>query len=178
MRNRTVISLRETVGGGYDEFWNCRKRYRVVKGGKASKKSTTMALWLITMMMRPEYRLANALVVRKVMATHRGSTFAQLQWAISKLKVDRWWKATVSPMEITYLKTGQKIIFRGFDDAQKLASTTVAHGHLCWVWIEEAYELDSESEFDLLDWSVPRGAIPKPLFHQTTFSLPPLTELI
>ncbi len=176
MNNKTVISLKETVGAGYDDFWRCRKRYRVVKGGKASKKSTTTALWLISMMMRPEYRLANALVVRKVMVTHRGSTFAQLQWAIERLKVGRWWKATVSPMEITYLPTGQKILFRGFDDPYKLASTTVPKGHLCWVWVEEAYEIESEDDFNLLDWSVPRGEMPEPLFPQTTLTLNPWNE--
>ncbi len=176
MSDKTVLSLREVVGGGYDEFWRCRKRYRVVKGGKASKKSTTMALWLISMMMRPEYALANALVIRNVMATHRGSTYAQLQWAISALKADHLWKPTVSPLELTYKPTGQKILFRGFDDPMKLASTTVPKGHLCWVWVEEAYELESEADFDLLDWSVPRGEIPPPLFHQTTLTLNPWNE--
>ena len=29
--------------------------------------------------------------------------------------------------------TGQRILFRGFDDADKLASTTVSSGYLCWV---------------------------------------------
>ncbi len=176
MGNKTVISLREAVGGGYDEFWNCRKRYRVVKGGKASKKSTTMALWLITMMMRPEFHLANALVVRNVMATHRESTFSQLQWAIHKLKAERWWKAKVSPMELVYVPTGQKILFRGFDDPLKLASVTVPRGKLCWVWIEEAYELQSEADFDKLDLSAPRGEMPPPLFPQTTLTLNPWNE--
>lgn len=176
MGNSTELSLRDVIGGGYDEFLRCRKRYRVVKGGKASKKSTTTALWLIYMMMQPEYHLANAMVVRKVMVTHRGSTFAQLQWAIERLKVGRWWKATVSPMELTYLPTGQKIIFRGFDDPMKLASTTVPSGHLCWVWVEEAYEIESEDDFNLLDWSVPRGEIPPPLFHQTTITFNPWNE--
>ena len=38
------------VGGGYGAFWNCRKRYRAVKGGKASKKSCTAALWYICLL--------------------------------------------------------------------------------------------------------------------------------
>lgn len=46
-------------------------------------------------------------------------------------------------------------------------------GWLCWVWVEEAYELDSEAEFDRLDLSVPRGEVPAPLFKQTTLTFNP-----
>lgn len=169
-----TVSTRSTVGGGYNRFWRSKKRYRVVKGGKGSKKSATTALNIIYRMMK--YKDANTLVVRQVMDTHRTSTFAQLKWAISRLKVGHLWKSTVSPMEITYIPTGQKILFRGFDDVLKLASTTVENGYLCWVWIEEAYEIPSEADFDKLDLSVPRGAVPKPLFKQTTITFNPWHE--
>ena len=46
------VDIPALVGGGYGEFWNCRKRYRAVKGGKASKKSCTAALWYIYHLMR------------------------------------------------------------------------------------------------------------------------------
>lgn len=174
--DKTIISLKELVGGGYGAFWYSKDRYRVVKGGKASKKSTTMALWIISNMMRPEYSAANTLVVRNVMDTHRNSTFAQLKWAIEKLHAGRWWKTTKTPLEMTYIPTGQKILFRGFDNVEKLASTTVDTGYLCWVWIEEAYELKSEADFDKLDLSVPRGTVPAPLFKQTTVTFNPWNE--
>ena len=167
------VSIAETVGGGYREFWNCKKRYRVVKGGKASKKSTTTALWIIANMMKPEYREANVLVIRRIMNTHRSSTFAELQKATGRLGVAHLWKANLSPLEMTYLPTGQKILFRGFDDPLKLASTTVSTGYLCWVWLEEAFEIDREDDFDKLDLSVPRGQIPAPLFKQTTLTFNP-----
>ncbi len=169
-----TLSLQKIVGSGYDAFWHCKKRYRVVKGGKASKKSSTAALWYIVNMMK--YPGANVLVVRKVMDTHRGSTFAQFQWAIEKMGVAHLWKATKSPMEITYIPTGQKILFRGMDDPLKLASTTVPSGYLCWVWIEEAFEIVKEDDFDKLNLSVPRGAIPEPLFKQTTITFNPWSD--
>ena len=169
-----TVSLRKTVGGGYEDYWHSKARYRVLKGGKGSKKSATTALNIIVRMM--QYRDANTLVVRQVMDTHRSSTFAQLRWAINRLQVGHLWKTTVSPMEITYIPTGQKILFRGFDDVLKLASTTVDKGYLCWVWIEEAYEIPSESDFDKLDLSVPRGAVPSPLFKQTTMTFNPWHE--
>lgn len=162
------------MGGGYGAFWHSKKRYRVLKGGKGSKKSTTTALNLILRMM--QYPGANLLVVRQVMDTHRSSTFAQLCWAVQRLGVSQLWRKTVSPMELTYLPTGQKVLFRGFDDVLKLASTTVDKGYLCWVWIEEAYEIAQEADFEKLDLSVPRGQVPAPLFKQTTLTFNPWSE--
>ena len=168
------IKLLNIVGKGYDDFWRCKARYRVLKGGKASKKSTTTALNLIYRIMK--YQKSNLLVVRQVMNTHRDSTFAQLKWAQATLGVEHLWNNTVSPMEMTYLPTGQKILFRGFDDVLKLASATVPQGYLNFVWIEEAFEIGDEGDFDKLDLSVPRGKIPPPLFKQTTITFNPWSD--
>ena len=165
------IKLSEIIGGGYDDFWSCKKRYRVLKGGKGSKKSTTTALNFIYRLMK--YEGSNLLVVRQVMNTHRDSTFAQLKWAQERLNVSHLWKNTVSPMEMVYMPTGQKIIFRGFDDVLKLASTTVPTGYLNFVWIEEAFEISLEADFDKLDLSVPRGNVEPPLYKQTTLTFNP-----
>ena len=165
------IKLSEIIGGGYEDFWSCEKRYRVLKGGKGSKKSTTTALNFIYRLMK--YEGSNLLVVRQVMNTHRDSTFAQLKWAQERLNVSHLWKNTVSPMEMVYIPTGQKIIFRGFDDVLKLASTTVPTGYLNFVWIEEAFEISLEADFDKLDLSVPRGNIEPPLYKQTTLTFNP-----
>lgn len=169
-----VCYLPNIVGKGYGAFWRDTKRYRVLKGGKGSKKSATTALNLIYRLMK--YPDSNLLVVRAVFNTHRDSTFAQLRWAQEKLGVAHLWQNTVSPMEMTYKPTGQRILFRGFDDVLKLASTTVSKGYLCWVWIEEAFEIGSENDFEKLDLSVPRGNIPPHLFKQTTLTFNPWSE--
>lgn len=165
------VRLSEVVGGGYGRFWHDRSRYRVVKGGKGAKKSASAALNFIYRLMR--YPSANLLVVRGVMNTHRDSTYAQLLWACERLGVSRQWEHTVSPLEMTRRATGQKILFRGFDDVLKLASATVPRGVLCWVWIEEAYEIGREEDFDKLDLTVPRGEVPPELFKQTTLTFNP-----
>ena len=170
----TVVSLPLLVGGGYRRFWDCRKRYRVVKGGKASKKSSTTALWYIVHLMK--YAEANLLVVRQVYRTHTDSTFAQLRWAIKRLKVEHLWQASREPLELRYLPTGQRILFRGLDNVEKIASTTVEQGVLCWVWVEEAFEIPREADFDKLDLSVPRGEVTPPLFKQTTLTFNPWNE--
>lgn len=168
------IKISTIVGGGYDGFWNSKKRYRVVKGGKGSKKSSTTALNLIYRLLK--YPESNILVVRAVMNTHRDSTFAQLKWAQEKLGVAHLFRNTVSPLEMIYLPTGQKIIFRGFDDVLKLASTTVEKGYLNFVWVEEAFEIERLEDFEKLDLSVPRGKMPVHLFKQTTVTFNPWSE--
>lgn len=173
MAERVKIDWEKTVGKGYGRFWSSRVPYRVLKGGKGSKKSKTTALNFIYRIMK--YPESNLLVIRQVMDTHRGSTFADLRWAIDKLGVNPYWKCIKNPMEMTYLPTGQKIIFRGFDDVHKLASITVEKGYLCWVWIEEAFEIASEADFDKLDMSI-RGKMPEHLFKQITLTFNPWSE--
>lgn len=169
-----TVYLPDVVGSGYRAFWTCRKRYRVVKGGKASKKSSTAALWFIYHMMRLPG--SNLLVVRQVYRTHTDSTFAQLKWAIRRLCVEHLWESRTSPLELRYRPTGQKILFRGLDSVDKLASAMVEKGTLCWVWIEEAFEIAREADFNTLDLSVPRGRVEPPLFKQTTLTFNPWNE--
>jgi phage terminase large subunit len=169
------ILLPEIVGKGYGTFWRFKGRYRVVKGSRASKKSKTTALWFITNMMK--YPEANALVVRKVFRTLKDSCFTDLKWAIHRLGVDDFWDVKESPLEMTYRPTGQKILFRGLDDPLKVTSITVEHGYLCWMWIEEAYEISNEDDFNMLNESI-RGAIPESsgLFKQITLTFNPWNE--
>ena len=173
MTQKKEIYLPNIVGGGYKEFWNFKGRYCVCKGSRASKKSKTTALWHIYNMMK--YPDANTLVVRKTERTLKDSCYADLQWAIYRLGVQDHWKTTVNPLEITYIPTGQKIIFRGFDDAMKLTSITVPRGVLCWCWIEEAYEIQKESEFDMLNESI-RGEVPEGLFKRFTITFNPWSD--
>ena len=167
------INLVETVGGGYGSFWRCKKRYRICKGSRGSKKSCTTALWIIYKMM--EMPLANTLVMRRYFNTHKDSTFAQLKWAINKWGVKDKWKITNSPMELTYIPTGQKILFRGFDDADSITSITVETGYLCWVWIEEAFQVNDETAFNKLDMSI-RGEMPEGYFKQITMTFNPWSD--
>lgn len=166
-------SLKAIIGRGYGSFWRSKDRYRVVKGSRGSKKSKTTALWYILNMMK--YPDANTLVIRRYERTLRDSCFADLKWAINKLCFSHLWRSTVSPLEITYLPTGQKILFRGLDDGQKITSITVEKGVLCWVWCEEAYQIDSEDDFNKLDMSI-RGAVPEGLFKQVTLTFNPWKE--
>ena len=167
------INLPQIVGKGYKSFWNFKGRYKVVKGSRASKKSKTTALWIIYNMMK--YKNANTLVVRKVFRTLKDSCYSDLRWAINRFQVQDYWEFKESPLEITYKPTGQKILFRGFDDPLKITSISVSVGILCWCWIEEAYELTDETAFNMLDESI-RGIVEEPLFKQIIISFNPWNE--
>ena len=122
------VYLPDIVGKGYGAFWRFKGRYKAVKGSRASKKSSTQALKAIIEIV--ENPTVNWLVVRKVERTLRDSCFAQLKWAIHRLQLDRYFKCSTSPLEITYVPTGQKILFRGLDDPLKVTSITVEVGSL------------------------------------------------
>lgn len=167
------INLKDKIGRGYATFWNFKGRYRVCKGGRGSKKSTTTAMWIIYNMMKMP--LANTLVVRQTFNTHLDSTWVQLKWATQQLGVAHLWTFTKSPLKATYNPTGQVILFRGLDDPMSITSITVPVGYLCWCWFEEAYQVKSEDAFDKVDMSI-RGELPEGYFKQITLTFNPWSD--
>lgn len=167
------LSLSDLIGRGYKDFWNSKKRFRVIKGSRASKKSVTAAYWIIINMMA--YPESNALVLRRYERTLRDSCFAVLQWVLNQLCVASCWKVTTSPLEMTYLPTGQKILFRGLDDPLKVTSITVKHGVLNYVWLEESYEVENEDTFNKIEMSI-RGKMPKGYFKSFILTFNPWSE--
>lgn len=167
------IYLPDIIGKGYRDYWESKARYCLCKGSRGSKKSKTTALWFIYNIMK--YPEANALCVRRFGNTLRDSCFSDLKWAAARLGVYHLWDFTVSPIEATYRPTGQKILFRGMDDGLKVTSISVPKGILCWVWVEEAYEITSEDDFNKLDMSI-RGEVPPGLWKQIRFTFNPWSE--
>ncbi|MCL1832411.1 MAG: PBSX family phage terminase large subunit, partial [Oscillospiraceae bacterium] len=167
-----VVTYSSLVGQGYDEFTSFKGRYRVVKGGRASKKSKTAALWFIHNMM--EHPDANLLVVRKTYNSLKNSCYAELKWAINRLDAEKEWHTKLAPLEMSYNKGG-KIFFRGLGDAMRLTSLAAERGKLCWVWIEEAFELAREDDFNLIDEGI-RGRVDGALFKQLTLTFNPWSE--
>lgn len=117
----------------------------------------------------------NVLVVRRYFNTNWDSTRAQLIWAINKLQVQHLWKIPKSEHTLSFIPSGQQILFRGLDDPQSITSITVPDGYLCWVWFEEAFQITSEEDFNKIDLSI-RGEIPSPLFKQFTFTFNPWSD--
>lgn len=168
-----VKKLSDIVLPAYRGFWNSKKTYVACKGSRGSGKSKQAALWHIYHMMK--YPLSNTLVVRKVERTLRDSAYSDLKWAIHRLGVERFWRCTTSPLEIVYIPTGQKILFRGLDDGYKITSVSVPVGVLNFLWIEEFYEISKEDDFDILDESI-RGEMPEGYWKRVTITFNPWSE--
>lgn len=167
------INISKAVGKGYKDFIMCKKRYRVVKGSRGSKKSTTTAQDIILKMTM--YPLANTLVIRKTFNSHKDSTWTQLKWAAKNLGLEDDWNFSKSPLEATRKSIGQKILFRGLDDPMSITSITVEHGYLCWAWFEEAFQVMNEDDFNKVDMSI-RGQLPDGYYKQITITFNPWSE--
>lgn len=173
MNKEININISKAVGKGYKDFIMCNKRYRVVKGSRGSKKSTTTAQDIILKMTM--YPLANTLVIRKTFNSHKDSTWTQLKWAAKNLGLEDDWSFSKSPLEATRKSTGQKILFRGLDDPMSITSITVEHGYLCWAWFEEAFQVMNEDDFNKVDMSI-RGQLPDGYYKQITITFNPWSE--
>ena len=110
-----------------------------------------------------KYPLMNALYVRKTERSLLNSCYSDCLWAIERLGVGEFWKATKNPLEIIYIPTGQRILFRGLDDPFKITSISVPKGVLNIVNIEEAYEISNPEHFYTLNESI-RGELPEGYF--------------
>lgn len=127
-------------------------------GGRGGLKSSAIAFIIILLLTRPENRNVHAVVFRKVANTMRDSVFAQINFAISTLGLEEYFKASVSPMEITYRPTGQKILFRGVDKKEKIKSIKVPFGYLGITWFEELDQYCGREEIRNVLQSTMRGA--------------------
>lgn len=169
-----AISMKQALGKGYNRYYHSRNFYRVVKGGRGSKKSKNTALIYIHDILK--YEWANLLVVRRYSNTNKQSTYTDLKWAANRLGVAHLFKFNESMPEITVAATGQKILFRGLDDPLKITSITVDKGVLSWAWIEEAYQIETQDKFETLIESI-RGSYDSPdFFKQITITFNPWSE--
>ena len=167
-------SLYEITGKGYNRYWHSKNFYRVVKGSRGSKKSKTTALNFVIRLL--QYPWSNLLVVRRYSNTNKQSTYTDFKWACNKLNVSHLFKFNESLPEITVRKTGQKILFRGLDDELKITSITVDVGILCWVWFEEAYQIESEDKFSTVVESIRGTYDSEDFFKQITVTFNPWNE--
>lgn len=127
----------------------------VEKGGRGGCKSSFIGFEVVTLLIRhPD---CHAVVFRKVGNTLRTSVYAQICWAIAALGLSKKFRCTVSPMECTYLKTGQKIMFFGLDDPGKVKSIKAPFGYIGIAWFEELDQYDGPEEIRNVEQSVFRG---------------------
>ncbi|MGE5398099.1 MAG: PBSX family phage terminase large subunit [Chitinophagales bacterium] len=142
----------------YDIHWDIADKNHVhywLKGGRGSTKSTFAAIEIILgIMSDPD---ANAVALRKVKDTLHDSVFEQLVWAIEALGVSQYWDVPKAQLVLTYLPTGQKILFRGADKPKKIKSIKFKRGYCKYIWYEELDEFNGMEEIRMINQSLRRG---------------------
>lgn len=142
------LPMHEDVSAGAHTIYH-------LPGGRGSCKSSFVSLEIVDGIMKDPN--ANAIIFRKIAASMRESVFTQISWAIDTLGASALWRGSVSPMQYTYLPTGQQIHFRGLDDPAKLKSIKPRRGHFKYVWYEEFAELQGANIVRNTMQSVVRG---------------------
>lgn len=153
------IRLSDKIGPAFyrvarDVFQHGHTHYDF-SGGRGSLKSSTVSVLVpLLLIQNPN---THALVLRKVANTIRDSVYAQYIWAIGELGMAAYWEAKVSPMELIYKPTGQKIMFRGADDPMKIKSIKVPFGYIAVTHFEEKDQFAGRAEIRTILQSTMRG---------------------
>lgn len=166
--------ISEIINKNFYEFWktiNSNKYlFHVLKGGRASAKSTHIAIWLVLALMKYP---VTCLCIRKVGNTLAESVFEQLKEAIEILNVGHVWKVQKSPLQLVYIPRGNKFIFRGADDPAKIKSIKMSKFPIAFVWFEELAEFKTEDEVSTIVNSVLRAELPPGLSYKVIYSYNP-----
>lgn len=138
---------RDIKRGDHSEYW--------LKGGRGSTKSSFISIEIILLMLKNP--MINAIIYRKVAATLRESVYEQMVWAIDQLNLRPWFSFRLSPLEIRYNPTGQRILFRGADDPAKSKSIKLSRGYFGILWFEELAEFPGMDDIRTIKASIIRG---------------------
>ncbi|PKE52724.1 PBSX family phage terminase large subunit [Macrococcoides caseolyticum] len=142
----------------------------VCKGGRGSGKSSDIAIMLVTLIIKYP---VNAVVIRKVDNTLVTSVYEQIKWAIEQQQVSHLFKVMKSPLEIQYIPRGNKIIFRGAQNPERLKSLKDSKFPYAIAWIEELAEFKTEDEVTTITNSLLRGELDDGLFYKFFFTYNP-----
>lgn len=154
---------RDIVRHGHTYYW--------LEGGRGSTKSSEISLEIPQLIIKnPE---CHAVVLRKIGNTIKNSVYPQMQWGIDALGLTDKFRFKTSPHEITYKKTGQKILFFGVDDPQKIKSIKLPFGYVGVCWIEELDQFAGMEEIRNLNQSLLRGG---PVFWEFCSFNPPKSQ--
>ena len=169
------IRLTELLGSAFwdlahDVFVHGHTHYDL-SGGRGSLKSSAVSIIIPPLMIK--HPGTHACVFRKVGNTIRDSVFSQYIWAIDKLGMADLWTSRISPPELIYKPTGQRILFRGADDPMKLKSIKAPFGYIAITHFEEKDQFSGRSEIRNILQSTMRGGH---LFWNCESYNPPITR--
>ena len=129
------------------EYW--------LKGGRGSTKSTFISVEiLLGLVQDPE---ANAVVFRRYQNELRETVFGQFEWSAAKLGIAHMFKFQIAPMQVIYIPTGQRIVFKAADNPRKIKSINLGRGYIKYAWFEEVDQFGGMEEIRNILQSLFRG---------------------
>jgi phage terminase large subunit len=138
---------KEIKADQFNEYW--------LKGGRGSTKSTFISIEiLLGMMIDPD---ANAVVCRRYQNELRDTVYGQFEWTAAKMGIAHFFKFQVSPMQVIYIPTGQKIVFKAADNPRKMKSINLGKGYIKYAWFEEVDQFAGMEEIRNILQSLFRG---------------------
>ncbi len=131
----------------YDEYW--------LKGGRGSTKSTFISIEILLGIIKDT--AANAVIFRRYQNELRDTVYGQFEWTAAKMGIAHFFRFQISPMQIIYLPTGQKIVFKAADNPRKMKSINLGRGYIKYAWFEELDQFASMDEIRNILQSLFRG---------------------
>lgn len=170
----TSIDMSQLIPSHFHDLWRATKDDSILnivaKGGRGSGKSSDTAIIIAQLIMRYP---VNALILRKIDNTLASSVFEQIKWAINEMQVSHLFQVKVSPMEIIYKPRGNKMIFRGAQNPERIKSLKDARFPFTIAWIEELAEFKTEDEVTTITNSLLRGELDDGLFYKFYYTYNP-----
>lgn len=153
-----MLNVATLINPSFDEVLFTDKSYVVLKGGRASTKSSVISLQLVLEFLDDPQ--ANVLCLRKVGKYLSTSVYEQIKWAIYTLQVDKQFRFYSSPLKIVHKKTQTAFYFSGVDDPMKLKGFKIAQGYIHALWYEELAEFSGREDIDVVEDTFLRVDLP------------------
>ena len=172
------IPIQDCIIPMYDEVLqdvlSHRHTHYVGKGGRGSTKSSFFGGICIPLLIVNNPGV-HAVCFRKIGNTIQTSIFAQVVWGIYQLGLEGLFKIPKTySTPIVYLPTGQRILFMGLDDPNKVKSIKLPFGYIGITWFEELDQFAGEAELRKVLQSTMRGGN---LFWDFRTFNPPISKL-
>lgn len=151
------INIEDIIAPHFYRTFNSRKTNQVYQGGRNSTKTSMIALKIVTNCLQNEN--CSAVALRNHQTDLRKSVYKEIKRACMRLglieKVD--YKATVSPMEITFMKNNNKIFFAGGEDFEAVKGTIDENKLIKIIWFEELTGFKDEETIEQIKATFTRG---------------------
>lgn len=159
-KRKRKVNIANLIAPSFDEvFFDVEQHlhtFYLLAGGRGSAKSSFVGGIRIPVSVMEDPNV-HAVVIRKVGNTIKNSVLPQIVWGLEQLGVLDKFRVKLSPPEITYKKTGQKILFFGLDDPAKVKSIKLPFGYVGIVWFEELDQFSGMEEIRNVLQSLLRG---------------------